>query len=423
MSSISLNLATRGRKTSATIRINERSKELQKNGREIYFFGLGQSPFPVPNCVIKALQDNAHQKDYLHPQGLWELREAVAAFHREYDQVVADAKHVLIGPGSKELMFILQLAFYGDIITPSPCWVSYRPQSEIIGRNSVHLPTTYKNRWRVQAEDLEKLCEDDRERPRLIILNYPGNPEGQTYNKDELQAIAQVARKYKIIVLSDEIYGLLNFSGKHTSIARYYPEGTIISSGISKWCGAGGWRLGTFVFPPQFNSLLQTMVSIASETFTSVSAPIQYAAIRAYQMGEEIEQYLSNSRKVLQLIATYCYEKLSNAGIHLWEAQGGFYLFLDFSAFRSVLEKNGINNSWQLCEKLLEDTGVAILPGSDFQRCQSEYTVRMAYVDFDGKQALRACEKTELNEEFLSIYCPKIQQGMEKMIHWITRLS
>ncbi|BBM82712.1 pyridoxal phosphate-dependent aminotransferase [Candidatus Uabimicrobium amorphum] len=423
MHPISLNLSTRGRKTSATIRINERSKELQKNGREIYFFGLGQSPFPVPNCVIKALQDNAHQKDYLHPQGLWELREAVAAFHRDYDQVAADAQHVLIGPGSKELMFILQLAFYGDIITPSPCWVSYRPQAEIIGRNNVSVLTTYKNRWRIQAEDLEKLCEDDSGRPRLIILNYPGNPEGQTYTEEELQAIAETARKHKIIVLSDEIYGLLNFSGKHTSIARYYPEGTIISSGISKWCGAGGWRLGTFVFPPQFTPLLKSMVSIASETFTSVSAPIQYAAIRAYEMGEEIEVYLQNSRKVLQIIATHCYEKLSDAGVDLWEAQGGFYLFLNFSKFRDVLQKNGIHDSGQLCERLLEETGVAILPGSDFLRCESEYTVRMAYVDFDGKKALEACEKSEPDEKFLSVYCPKIQRGIEKMTEWIKRLS
>ena len=119
------------------------------------------------------------------------------------------------------------------------------------------------------AELLERHCasEQDEFRPRLLILNYPGNPEGCSYTATELQEIAGVARKYKVLLLSDEIYGQLHHSGQHISAARYYPEGTIISSGLSKWCGAGGWRLGTFTFSPALDWLLESMAAVASETF------------------------------------------------------------------------------------------------------------------------------------------------------------
>ena len=102
-----------------------------------------------------------------------------------------------------------------------------------------------------------------------------------------------------MIVLSDEIYGRLHHTGEHVSIGRYYSEGSIISSGLSKWCGAGGWRLGTFVFPPQLDWLATAMAAVASETYTSVSAPIQHAAIRAFEGDAEIEQYLWQIRRIL----------------------------------------------------------------------------------------------------------------------------
>src|SRR5690606_12101120 len=107
------------------------------------------------------------------------------------------------------------------------------------------------------------------------------NPHGYTYCNEELKAIAAVAREYRMLVLADEIYGEVHFLGKHTSIAQYYPEGTIVSSGLSKWCGAGGWRLGTFAFPAQLQWLKNAMATAASETYTSTSAPIQYAAVKA----------------------------------------------------------------------------------------------------------------------------------------------
>lgn len=127
---------------------------------------------------------------------------------------------------------------------------------------------------------------------------------------DELKALAKVARKYKVILVSDEIYGELHHRGQHVSIARFYPEGTIISGGLSKWCGAEGWRLGTFVFPQCMRWLLEAMVTVASETFTSTSAPIQYAAVRAFSGGMEMEQYLAQSRRILRALGRHVWRRL-----------------------------------------------------------------------------------------------------------------
>src|SRR5690606_8700719 len=113
---------------------------------------------------------------------------------------------------------------------------------------------------------LEQLCESDPERPRIVILNYPSNPTGGSVGLEEQRALAEMARRYRVVLLSDEIYGELHFSGAHHSIAALYPEGTIVSSGLSKWCGAGGWRLGTFMFPKAMRWLLEAMSAVASET-------------------------------------------------------------------------------------------------------------------------------------------------------------
>ena len=266
---INLNLNVRGLPQSATLKINEISNEIRKSGRNVFRLGLGQSPFPVPQPVVEELKVNAHQKDYLPVMGLYQLREAVAEYHRRMQGVGCSAEEVIIGPGSKELMFLLQYVYYGDLVIPTPSWVSYAPQAHIIGRQVRWIKTHRENKWRLSAEELERHCHLDYDKPRIVILNYPSNPVGATYSETELIEIAEIARKHKVILCSDEIYGELHHKGNHISIAKFYPEGTIISGGLSKWCGAGGWRLGTFTFPKSLSWLQHAISVMASETFTS----------------------------------------------------------------------------------------------------------------------------------------------------------
>ena len=423
---ISLNLNVRGMPLSATLQINELSNRLKEEGKNIYKMGLGQSPFPVPNIVVEELRSNAFQKDYLEVKGLKVLREAVANYHSRRNDIQRGAENVLIGPGSKELMFLLQFVYYGELVIPTPSWVSYAPQAKIIGRQVGWIKTKEVNKWRLLPEELHKICENDHYRPRIVILNYPSNPTGVTYSCEELQELADVARRHKVILLSDEIYGELNFKGTHCSIARFYPEGTIISGGLSKWCGAGGWRLGTFTFPKSLTSLLEGMASVASETFTSTSAPIQYAAVKAFNGGIEIERYLWNARKILSALGSKIHKTLSECGIESPEPEGAFYIFTNFKNFSDKLKAKNINTGFELTTKLLGDTGVALLPGSVFGRPEEEFTARLAYVDFDGNRALAAAEilqpEESISDDFLSTYCSSLLEGTNKITKWLNSL-
>ena len=421
--SVNLNLNVRGLSPSATLAINERSYQLAAEGREVFKLGLGQSPFPVPESVVEALKAHAHCKDYLPVRGLASLRDAVAAYHRRTHGIDRHADHVLIGPGSKELMFLLQMVYYGDIVIPTPAWVSYAPQAQIIGRHVRWIRTSPADRWLLQADDLERLCETDPERPRIVVLNSPTNPTGQTYDRSALAHLAQVARKYRVVMLSDEIYAEIHHDGDHLSIAEYYPEGTIISSGLSKWCGAGGWRLGTFTFPQHLTWLLEAMAVVASETYTATSAPIQFAAVTAFQGSPDIEQYLVGCRRILRALGRHCAAALDEAGVEVAPPSGAFYLFPDFRPFRLALRAKGIRTSTELSERLLLETGVATIPGSSCGRPPSELTVRMAYVDFDGAAALDAAlrgDRTdELGEAFLREYCPSVTAAMDRVTSWL----
>ena len=421
----SLNLNVRGMRPSATVAINEHSNALIAAGHTVYKLGLGQSPFPVPPSVVETLREHAHRKEYMPVRGLAELRAAVAEFHRRRSGLRSgcEAEDVLVAPGSKELMFIVQLAFYGDLLLPSPSWVSYSPQAQIIGRQVNFLPTRLADRWMLRPDVLDEHCRRDRGRPRILILNYPSNPTGQSFSRDELAALAEVAREHRLIVISDEIYGELHHAGTHGSIAEFYPEGTILSAGLSKWCGAGGWRLGTFLFPPQLRWLRDAMTAVASETYTTTSAPIQCAAVTAFQCGPEIEKYLVGAREVLRALGTWSSERLAAAGAACHRPEGGFYLFPDFSALAPRLRARGIADGDELCTRLLAETGVAILPGSDFGRARGDWTARLAYVDFDGEQAL--AERTRepsaaIDEAWLRRMTPRVTTAIDRMCAWLT---
>lgn len=421
-----INQSLLGLSTSATVAINEKSRQLEKEGRTVYKFGFGQSPFPVPQLVVDALKAHAHEKDYLPVRGLPALRSAIATFCNHRKGTFATADEVLVGPGSKELMFLLQLCYYGEIVIPAPSWVSYAPQAQIIGRVVTRVPTRMANGLLLTPQELEAICQTDPERPRLVILNYPSNPTGATYDRKTLQALADVARKYKVIVLSDEIYGEINHTGTQDSIAQFYPEGTIISGGLSKWCGAGGWRLGFFVFPKNLKRLENAMAVCASETFTSTSAPIQYAATSAFLENPEIDVYLGHVRRALAAVGQYTFEHLQSAGISMPLPKGGFYLFPDFERYRPQLERRGIRTDKQFCDALLNEAGVALLPGSDFGSRPDTFRARLSYVDFDGKTVLDACAALPQgqvpNAAFVETYCPKIVGGVQAIRTWLERV-
>jgi aspartate aminotransferase len=301
------------------------------------------------------------------------------------------------------------------------------PQAKIIGKKISIIHSSYKDKWQLSPSLFKKFLEkrEDKNAPALLILNYPGNPDGVSFKESDLKEVAELARAHNILTLSDEIYGQLHHEGRHVSIGKFYPEGTIISSGLSKWCGAGGWRLGTFTFPKQLKWLMEKMSIVASETYTTVSAPIQHAAIQAFRGGMEIEEYLQHVRRILSTLGKACAKILNQAGVKTHMPMGGFYLFIDFTAQKEVMKTRGIENSATLCRRLLDETGVAILHGSSFSREEQELTARLAYVDFDGARALAASRTIPLHDalpaDFCKVYCSSVIAGVTAIAEWVKK--
>ncbi len=389
-----------GLPVSPTLASRGRSGELVAAGRRVYRLGLGQSPFPVPDTVVAALRAAAAEKDYLPPAGLPELRAAVADHHRRRHGLALSAENVVVGPGSKELMFLLQLCFDGDILLPTPSWVSYVPQARLAGRNAVPLPGGGRHGLELTPDALARACASG-DRPRLLFLNSPSNPTGLAIEADAIAALAEVCRQHGVVVLSDEIYGELRFDGRHVSFARAYPEGTIVASGLSKWCGAGGWRLGTLALPPTLQPLRRALEAVASETYSTTSAPIQRAAIAAFRPSAEIEGYLLDARRVLHFVMTWAHGELERAGLDVPLPAGAFYLFPGFEPLRGALAKRGVHDDVALCELLLTQTGVFALPGSAFGMPRESLWTRLALVDFDGARALTVARDGVLDASFL----------------------
>ena len=395
-------------KPSSTLAINETSRKLEEQGKKIFKFGFGQSPFKVPQDVVEELKNNAHQNKYLPMQGLSELRNAVAKHTSSKKDYSYKSENVIIGPGSKELMFLLHVIFDGEIILPAPSWVSYAPQA-ILGRNKIKiLQTKRENSWFPSGKEIEEIILKDKNKNYLLFINSPNNPSGQVCKN--LEEIADVAKKYNLIILSDEIYSDLSFEDNYKSISSFCPEKTIISTGLSKWCGAGGWRLGYFIIPDSLKEIKNMINVLASETFSAVSAPIQYAAIKAYE--HDHSNYINKSRNILKAVGNYVYENLRSNKVLINSPQGGFYLMPEF------LNKK-FNSSSAMCDSILNDTGVVLLPGSDFGFEQSKMLARLSFTDFDGQEFMNKIEDNQkIDKDHIAMFAPKIIEGVDKLKKW-----
>ena len=399
-------------KTSATLLINEKSKKLKEDGKKVFSFGFGQSPFPIPEILVSALKKNAHKKEYLSVQGFGELRKSIAKYINIKTNNSFSHEDIIIGPGSKQLLFLLQLGFDGEFLFPTGSWVSYEPQA-IIAKNKTHwLETFREDNWFPKPEQLEKKLKTLKNKNIILFINSPNNPTGAVCKN--LKEIAKIAKKYKILILSDEIYAELQFNGKYESISKYYSEGTIISSGLSKWCGAGGWRLGFFVIPKNLRSILDMTKILSSESISSVNAPVQYAAVEAF--SNDYSDYKNTTRDILSLIGNYVYENLKSNKVLMTPPQGAFYLMPEF--LNSKFKYSG-----DMCNDILNKTGVAMLPGSDFGFKPKKMLARLSYTDFSGETFLKNINSgKKLDYDLIKKLAPNVVEGTKRLVDWSKNL-
>lgn len=379
----------RGLKVSATLSMNERVREMWEAGRKVYHLGFGESRFPVHPKLAEALRASACERSYLPTVGIRQLREAVAEFYLRKMGLAVSADQVVIGPGSKSLLYALVMALGEELILPQPSWVSYAPQAHILGKPILWIPLRREHNYCLDIDVLRQMMEEDKEEwgnPELLILNSPNNPTGTMLPPERVQALADFARAEQLMVVSDEIYALTTHGRTpHVSIARYYPEGTVVLGGLSKHLSLGGWRFGVAILPAgrTGEALRRAMQSIASSIWSCVAAPVQYAALAAYSNDPEIDEYIELCAAMHGIRTRSLYRQLLDADIPCVEPSGAFYVFPCFDPWRKTLAARGVRNSEDLAIYLLEKYELATLPGTAFGCPPEDLCLRLSssYLD------------------------------------------
>jgi len=386
-----------------------------------YGFAFGQSPFPVPQLIQDALKRNVHRGAYSTVSGLPELRNAISNYNRHYFSIDAEPQRIFIGPGTKELIFNLLEILHGTVILPTPAWLGYLPQIRLLKKNFHMLPT--RSNKKISPNDLRKLALRLHDRQKILILNNPNNPTGLFYDKLELEEIADICREQSIVVISDEIYAqtVYEFS-KFVSMGKIYPEGTFVTNGLSKSHAAGGYRLGYVIFPEPATDLRVQFKKILATEYTAVSTPIQHAAIAGFEISDEIDEYFETVRNIHKIMGEYSYNSLTAIeGVKATKPEATFYLLADFNHYAPELQTAKILTSQKLSESMIvHPYHTAIVGGDSLVLERTDYSVRIAFVDYDGSKVYKNYQKQKPKThsermEFAIENAPRIVSGI-KMI-------
>ncbi len=370
--------------TSPTLAINEAVAKRRADGQDIIHLGFGEASFPLHPLLQTALTEAAKHTGYAPVSGIPKLREAIAGYLERTRQLSCSPEQIVVGPGSKPLLYALLQILEGDLLLPVPSWVSYAPHARLVGRRVIDVETDSTDHHCVTPEKLTEALDrarNDGADPRILIVNTPSNPTGGMFTYDDAEAIALWSKEAAITLICDEIYAELAHGWReHISPARFYPEGTIVTGGLSKAFSAGGWRLGYAVLPKteQGTHVVRALRAVASEIWSSASTPVQEAAIVAFSPNPAIEEYVRLSAHVHGFVALWLYEVFANLGIPCPRPAGAFYLYPDFSPWRQALLVRGVRTNEELAHYLLNEWNIATLPANAFGEEPEALRLRLA---------------------------------------------
>ena len=337
--------------------------------KDVVSLTVGQPDFVTPWHIREAAIESLEKGRtyYTSNAGLTPLREEIAAYmQRRFDLKYNAKDEVLVTVGGSEAidLAIRATVNLGDeVIIPQPSFVCYEPITVMAGGTPVIISLKAENNFKLTADELRAAITP---RTKMLVLPFPNNPTGAIMNADDLGEIAEVLRDTNILVLSDEIYAELTYSGKHISIASLdgMRERTIIASGFSKAYAMTGWRLGYTLAPKEITAQMFKVHQYGIMCAPTVS---QFAAIEALKAGDSDIEYMKDEYNRRRLYIT---SGLASAGIECFKPEGAFYVFANVGGFGMTSE--------EFCTKLLYEAGVAIVPGTAFGEC-GEGFARVSY--------------------------------------------
>jgi aspartate aminotransferase len=355
-----IRLAERMRRlgTESAFEVLARAKALEAAGKTVIHLEIGEPDFPTAEHISRAAIDAllGGQTHYVPAPGIPALREAVAAFLDRTGRLRGlSPDRVVVTPGAKPIMFftILALAGPGDeVLYPDPGFPMYESITSFAGATPVPVPLREGNGFRIDVDELASLITP---RSRLLIINSPHNPCGSALTRADCAAIAELAVRHDLVVLSDEVYWALRYAGSHASVLEFdgMEARTVLLDGWSKTYAMTGWRLGFGVFPP---ALVEPVTRLAINSVSCTSAFSQYAAIAALDGPQDgVAAMLAEFRRRRDVIVSGL-----NAipGISCALPDGAFYAFPNISG-------TGVPAT-ELAGRLLAEAGVATLAGTAF---------------------------------------------------------
>jgi len=344
--------------TESAFEVLARAKAMEAAGSKIIHLEIGEPDFPTAAHIIDAAVDalRAGQTHYVPAPGIPPLREAVAEFLERNGRMRITPDRVIVTPGAKPIMFFTIMALCGEgdeVLYPDPSFPMYESITSFAGAVPVPIPLREGNEFRIDTDELARLVTD---RSKLLIINSPHNPCGSALTREDCEAIAEIAMRRDLIVLSDEVYWAIRYGRRpHASVLEVdgMADRTILLDGWSKTFAMTGWRLGFGVFPP---ALVEPVTRLVINTVSCTSAFSQFAAIAALQgPWEPVEEMVEEFRRRRDVIVAGLNDI---PGITCLEPHGAFYVFPNITG-------TGLA-SGQLASRLLSDAGVAALSGTAF---------------------------------------------------------
>ena len=332
---------------------------------------LGEPDFTTPDHVKEAAKAaiDANQSHYTGMAGLPALRQAAADFVKEkYNLTYNPDNEILVTIGATEALSATLTAILepGDtILLPAPAYPGYEPIANLVGAEIVEIDTT-ANDFVLTPEMLEKAILEQGDKLKAVLLNYPTNPTGVTYSREQIKALADVLKKYDVFVVSDEVYSELTYSDEpHVSIAEYLPEQTILINGLSKSHAMTGWRIGMIFAPANFTAQL---IKSHQYLVTAAATMAQFAAIEALSAGKD--DALPMKAEYMKR-RDYIIDKMSALGFKIIKPDGAFYIFAKIPAGYE-------QDSFKFCQDFAREKAVAFIPGVAFGKYGEGY-LRLSY--------------------------------------------
>ncbi|MDA9620142.1 pyridoxal phosphate-dependent aminotransferase [Candidatus Actinomarina sp.] len=352
---------------SGTMAISNKARILREQGKPVIGFGAGEPDFPTPEYVVKdvqvAAEDTSNHK-YSPVAGLTILKEEIVRTSKLYSGINVQQENILVSNGGKHaiLTTFMSILNPGDeVLIPSPYWTTYPEAVKISGGNPIIVDTEFDDDFKVNTDQLDALKTS---KTKILVWVSPSNPTGVVYTKEEAEKIYTWAFENNVWILSDELYEHLVYEGMTSpSPAQYDTElnNTIIINGVAKAYSMTGWRVGWIIANTDVIDMAKKIQSHATSNVSNISQIAAYSALKNGLNETKIMKESFNRRRL------YAIEEFSNIeNVNLIKSTGAFYLFPDVSYYSSNGVINGVHNSIDFCNWLLDEYFIAFVPGEVF---------------------------------------------------------